>query len=488
MLDPSTGADHESPRWGLATRRVSPPPTPPHNVADQNESVVAGPCAATLRGGGHAPTRERLPSARSIGQSYEGRPIRVEFVGDKGAQLRILIMAGQHGDEPFGRHAVEQFTQWALPAGPGAAGVCIACVANVNPDGAARNGRHNAQQIDLNRDHQLLRSPEITALHRFVRTWRPHLVIDVHTYPPRRARLLRDHLVHCHDVLVDWPNNPSLPAPWRAVRRGRPLASLVPPLARGGFRCGRYTLLTGSGRIRHSTPDVVDARNGLALRYGMRTVLLEGRQPTRHDPPAAGARLLQAFRTALRELIRWAECCADILTVPAMSLPLGTRLPVRCRYRAAVAPCRMAMQDARDGVVRNVALSGSYTPALVTTCQVTLPRAYAVPRECHQLIGVLSRHGFPQWPAAEGLVPVECYRIDRVRPSRRSGRPPRRLAVRIGSHRQWLDQHVVFPVTPRGGRALAVLLEPESKYGLSRHGELGLALKVGNDYPVLRVA
>ena len=32
--------------------RVSPPPTPPHNVADLRESVASKPFAATLRGGG----------------------------------------------------------------------------------------------------------------------------------------------------------------------------------------------------------------------------------------------------------------------------------------------------------------------------------------------------------------------------------------------------------------------------------------------------
>jgi hypothetical protein len=49
------GAGGNGPIW-----RVSPPPTPPHNVADLSELVIASSSAATLRGGGHAPTRERL--------------------------------------------------------------------------------------------------------------------------------------------------------------------------------------------------------------------------------------------------------------------------------------------------------------------------------------------------------------------------------------------------------------------------------------------
>jgi hypothetical protein len=47
---------------GTAISRVSPP----HNVADLSDSVKANFFAATLRGGGHAPTRERLPRADQL--------------------------------------------------------------------------------------------------------------------------------------------------------------------------------------------------------------------------------------------------------------------------------------------------------------------------------------------------------------------------------------------------------------------------------------
>jgi len=43
---------HGSGRLGTAIRRVSPPPTPPHNVADLSTFPMVGSVAATLRGGG----------------------------------------------------------------------------------------------------------------------------------------------------------------------------------------------------------------------------------------------------------------------------------------------------------------------------------------------------------------------------------------------------------------------------------------------------
>ena len=46
--------DRPLPRGGTAVSRVSPPPTPPHNVADLSDCVMAGSIAATLQGGGNA--------------------------------------------------------------------------------------------------------------------------------------------------------------------------------------------------------------------------------------------------------------------------------------------------------------------------------------------------------------------------------------------------------------------------------------------------
>jgi hypothetical protein len=65
---------------GRAIWRVSPPPTPPHNVADWSESVKTSSFAATLRGGGHVPTRERLRKWRVAANSLD----RGGFASDLG--------------------------------------------------------------------------------------------------------------------------------------------------------------------------------------------------------------------------------------------------------------------------------------------------------------------------------------------------------------------------------------------------------------------
>src|SRR5262249_48929734 len=143
--------------------------------------------------------------------------------------------------------------------------VCAAVVADANPDGAAAGTRLNANGADLNRDHLLLNEPETRAIHSFVARWQPHLVIGGHTYRPRRKELLEHDLIFGQDVMVDRPTKPA--SVLRMSLHGlRSLPQyLQARLAAESIRCCRYTLVRSSGIVRHSTTNILDARNGLAL-------------------------------------------------------------------------------------------------------------------------------------------------------------------------------------------------------------------------------
>ncbi len=82
--------------------------------------------------------------------------------GTSSAALRVLIMAGQHGDEGEAREALEAFCQQYDPEANRV--IQLAIITNLNPDGAARHTRYNACGIDLNLDHQRLASVETRTL------------------------------------------------------------------------------------------------------------------------------------------------------------------------------------------------------------------------------------------------------------------------------------------------------------------------------------
>src|SRR5262245_59028923 len=116
-----------------------------------------------------------------LGRSRENRPILCFGRGRESAASRLLVLAGQHGDERSSRRTLQALLAvpaeeiaWRLPA------IQLAIVPEANPDGCAARTRCNADGIDLNRDHQLLLSNETVAIHRFVRRWQPHVILDLH--------------------------------------------------------------------------------------------------------------------------------------------------------------------------------------------------------------------------------------------------------------------------------------------------------------------
>ncbi|MBA2459295.1 MAG: hypothetical protein H0V43_10125 [Gemmatimonadales bacterium] len=416
----------------------------------------------------------------SIGRSEEGRTIPLLFGGPENAPVRLLVVAGQHGDERNASRAARAIARVAR------CGVRLAVVPTLNPDGAARRERRNARGIDLNRDHQWLASAEVRALHAFVRAWRPHLVVDVHTYPSRRKRLLEHDLVHCHDVFLDHPTHPGVAPAARAIASGL-VGETVAALDAGGFRSARYVVLTATGRLRHSTSSVADARNGLALRYGMPTLLLEGRQPTRMDAPPERAHIRDAMQMALESIVGWAEQNQNVVTSRLGAAEPGEQVTVRFRRVRETALCRLAFKDAVSNAIREVQLPGPLAGNVRATRDVTLPTAYAIPTTHGALLDLLARHGFSGRPTAPPIARVERYRVRRVRPSRHPGRPPRHMEIDTVEDTAPVTGHMLLPVTDEGGRALAVFLEPQSSHGLHRLDQMGLPLCSDSWYPVLRV-
>jgi hypothetical protein len=407
-----------------------------------------------------------------IGTSQEGRPLLVEFCGDPDADLRIFLIAGQHGDEPEARMAAADILdkiRWGAGARP-----WVAILTNANPDGAAAHRRRNAAGIDLNRDHLLLRAPETRAIHSFVDRWQPDLVLDIHTYRPRRPELLRFDFVFPHDVMIDVPTNPAVRTALRPRQERGLLEFVARRMTESSLRCDRYTLVRRSGRVRHSNLDVVDARNGLSLRFGIPTVLIEGRRGSAHDA-ATFAPTHRALLRAAEAVIEWAGAHSERLK----RRPAGVRdpIPIGCRYSRSGRPRYMEMQSAAEGVIQLVGIPGAYLPLVQTTRAVHAPRAYAVPRSSRRLLDALVRQRFRTAPA-------EQFRDARFENYRIGGAGAPLAEPAVAEHYRTA---FFYPVSQPGGRVLALLLEPASRFGLKRFSELGWTPAAGSVYPVARV-
>lgn len=424
--------------------------------------------------------------AEVIGYSCENRPLTVRFRGRPEARVRLFALAGQHGDEPEATEAALLFLEryFGKPRDPV---IQTAVLADANPDGGIARTRRNAMNIDLNRDHLLLESPEAAAVHSFVQRWKPDIVIDVHTYRPRRSGVLKYGLVFPQDVMVDVPTNPAGRCRGSSALETDLMDFVKARMEEGGWRSDRYTRLRPSGIVRHSNVDILDARNSLAVRHGIVTVLLEGRRAAPGEDEMFRPTHL-ALLDALIAVAEWAERKSRVIDNWRKRFSRRHAIPVRCEFCRSGGARRMEMQLASDLAVQNVILPGIYLPRVRPTKEVEAPQAYAVPRNRRRVLEILARHGFETVsPDRFKGAPTECYRILGLPPGGESDPNVPLAPVARESIAANLEDYVLFRADSIGGNALALLLEPESQFGLSRFPRLQLEVEAGARYAIVRV-
>ncbi|MGH9411886.1 MAG: M14 family zinc carboxypeptidase [Vicinamibacterales bacterium] len=119
-----------------------------------------------------------------VGQSLEGRSIDMITVGH--GPFGVLLWSQMHGDEPTAtaalfdvleylhRHAADASVQQLLSS------LTLYIVPMLNPDGAERYQRRNAQGIDINRDALRLQTPEGAVLKALRDRLKPQLGFNLH--------------------------------------------------------------------------------------------------------------------------------------------------------------------------------------------------------------------------------------------------------------------------------------------------------------------
>ncbi|HEY8551318.1 MAG TPA: M14 family metallopeptidase [Vicinamibacterales bacterium] len=136
-----------------------------------------------------------------IGQSVEGRDLYHLTYGS--GPMHVLLWSQMHGDEPTATRALFDVLEWlrresAAPAAEQIADrLTLHLVPMLNPDGAQRFQRRNAQGIDVNRDALRLQTPEGRALKALRDRIEPVLGFNLHNQnwgtsvgsPPRPASI-----------------------------------------------------------------------------------------------------------------------------------------------------------------------------------------------------------------------------------------------------------------------------------------------------------
>lgn len=125
-----------------------------------------------------------LLARRVAGKSFEGRPIHAVAAGT--GPVRILLWSQMHGDESTATRALgDLLRHLSLTRDEPAtarilASTSLLLLPMLNPDGAERLARRNAQGIDVNRDALALRTPEGRLLMETADRFRPEVSFNLH--------------------------------------------------------------------------------------------------------------------------------------------------------------------------------------------------------------------------------------------------------------------------------------------------------------------
>ena len=159
-------------------------------------------------------------SVLSLGVSQMGDPIEAIAFTRPPARPAIarrptvVLLAGQHGDEPAGSEALIVVAQEL--AAERLANVLdrvdVVVLPRANPDGAAAFTRTAADGTDINRDHHLLNTPEARAIAKLLVDVQPIVVLDLHEYPVSPAFTAKFGGVQRFDALIQYATAPNVPA------------------------------------------------------------------------------------------------------------------------------------------------------------------------------------------------------------------------------------------------------------------------------------
>jgi murein tripeptide amidase MpaA len=221
-----------------------------------------------------------------IGQSVKGRDLYLAKYISNPDNPTILYLTQQHGNEQLTTEGALEFIKH-LGTGKNQGvldGVNILVVPMLNPDGAmgdvdfpledyiASGGRHltryNANEVDLNRDHVAKVEPETRALHdNVMRKYGIDYMIDLHhqgAQSERDGRLVSGSILH--------PTTPNVdPAVLQGSKKlGAVVFDAIDPTGWGHL--GKY--VGGSAETI--------SRNGIAVEYGISTLLFEMRGMSDH--------------------------------------------------------------------------------------------------------------------------------------------------------------------------------------------------------------
>ena len=453
------------------------------------------------------------------------------------AKPTFLLVAGQHGNEQSAKEAALWLIR-DLAVGelnPLLKKVNFLIMPQANPYGNWFDQRRNEQDLDLNRDHVKIESPEAKAIHRVFKTWMPEVTIDVHEKGDDFYR-----------VSVGCVSNINIHPRLQAFSRQTILAEVGEGLEKKDISFHEYLITQRMGidssagvtyrpedqgrretMKRYSTTDLNDGRNSLGI-YESISFIQEG--ASRHDI------------ATLKERTRWQYHGLRFLSesiarhgqeINALVRGLRSELLERARVYSEDDHVHLRMKYARDekqptltikqfkrpstpirGILNKDKKAGdpltrddldpypypsqvqvaeevvkNWFPNVVPTVSVPRPLGYIIPSEHQDVVKTLLDHGIKVDLFQKDMVlDIEAYKIIGITPAKYDYLPPPSIQVEKVDLQNIIKKGDFFiSCAQEGANLVPCLLEPQSQYGFIRYWKFGLVPEKEDIFPFLRL-
>ncbi len=411
--------------------------------------------------------------------------------GSDTSKIRVLLFAQQHGNEPAGKEALTLLLAELASGGlrDVLARADLLIVPQMNPDGAELRQRRTSDGLDLNRNHVLLTSPETKGLHDLFREWMPQVTMDIHEYDSFSSSWSDSGFIRIADVQLGMLTNLNTPDAVRRIQHAGVFPFIATRMKDRGYHFQEYIVGSPGDRIRHSTTEINDGRQSFGI-LGTMSFIQEGRMWRSLEDELRRRALSQL--ASIEALLEY--CAAHSVEIRAVvsderqkllhraGSPVALRMDHVGGMGELIIPVRM-LAAGRDTLWRVHPYHGTVT----LLKSVDMPQRYLLERKDSSIVALLRRHHVRvdtvrERAEFEGL----RYTVDTVGqtvleedtlPLLSVGRHEERVVLNAGDF--------VIPTSQLHSLMMAIVLEPESVWGLPKYPDFSSVLKE-KAYPVMR--
>lgn len=448
--------------------------------------------------------RSSLLNVEIIGQTVENRNIYAlkfsssAFGKDK-SKVKVLIFAQQHGNEQSGKEgALLLIAELLKPENNYLFDkIDLALIPQINADGSEQNKRRNGHNTDLNRNHLILEEPELIALHNFFDKYRFEVNMDVHEYAPYYSEAWKAYGYRTNsDILIGWNTNINIAREIRELSADSFLPFYRNFLTERKFSNSIYAPggPPEQDYIRHSTFDINDGRQSFGIQNSFSLIQegLNGTDNFKNNIEHRAKSQMTGMRALLEFVYQNDKSMKKMISTQRKKLcsgKTGNEVSIQMKHVGNGKQHPLPVYSYATGK-DSIIMVKDYRPFVQTITNVTKPDGYLIPKSCTTLTDWVKRHNLiTSVFKISKKQNIEQYWISAIDSIDFEGDIIIDPVVNYKTLTELINStdYIYIPTTQLKGNLIVIALEPKSELGLVTYSKYRPLLKVGENFPVLRV-